>query len=210
MADAPIRSQVLVFEELCTNRKPVYLRNQMQNSRLSGGAIGDLIIGLVDPVTRRNFTLAIPKNSVVCANDQTSTDALASNNDIRRYIREGVLEVLTEEQYANLCSTSPELITKSTKELVRLSGAISGEARQEEPSAATREIAGQQSGKAEVRAAVLALLNKIQMRADDEDTLLEDLKVYMPLTDAEKLNFRTNLMNIPSDFDSIRAIIMAD
>lgn len=210
MADAPIRSQVLVFEELCTNRKPVYLRNQMQNSRLSGGAIGDLIIGLVDPVTRRNFTLAIPKNSVVCANDQTSTDALASNNDIRRYIREGVLEVLTEEQYANLCSTSPELITKSTKELVRLSGAISGEARQEEPSAATREIAGQQSGKAEVRGAVLALLNKIQMRADDEDTLLEDLKVYMPLTDAEKLNFRTNLMNIPSDFDSIRAIIMAD
>lgn len=210
MADAPIRSQVLVFEELCTNRKPVYLRNQMQNSRLSGGAIGDLIIGLVDPVTRRNFTLAIPKNSVVCANDQTSTDALASNNDIRRYIREGVLEVLTEEQYANLCSTSPELITKSTKELVRLSGAISGEARQEEPSAATREIAGQQSGKAEVRGAVLALLNKIQMRADDEDTLIEDLKVYMPLTDAEKLNFRTNLMNIPSDFDSIRAIIMAD
>lgn len=210
MADAPIRSQVLVFEELCTNRKPVYLRNQMQNSRLSGGAIGDLIIGLVDPVTRRNFTLAIPKNSVVCANDQTSTDALASNNDIRRYIREGVLEVLTEEQYANLCSTSPELITKSTKELVRLSGAISGEARQEEPSAATREIAGQQSGKAEVRGAVLALLNKIQMRADDEDTLIEDLKVYMPLTDAEKLNFRTNLPTIPSDFDSIRAIILAD
>ena len=210
MAEAPIRSQVLVFEELCTNKKPVYLRNQMQKSRLSGGAIGDLIIGLVDPVTRRNFTLAIPKNSIVCANDQTSTDALASNNDIRRYIREGVLEVLTEEQYSELCNTSPELITKSTKELVRLSGAISGEARREEPSAATKAIAGQQSGNVEVRGAVLALLNKIQMRADDEDTLVEDLKAYMPLTDAEKLNFRTNLANIPSDFDTIRNIILAD
>ena len=210
MADAPIRSQVLVFEELCTNKKPVYLRNQMQKSRLSGGAIGDLIIGLIDPVTRRNFTLGIPKNSVVCANDQTSTDALASNNDIRRYIREGVLEVLTEEQYSDLCNASPELIAKSSKELVRLSGAISGEARQEEPTAAAKAIADQQSGNAEVRGAVLALLNKIQLRADDEDTLVEDLKVYMPLTEAEKLHFRTNLMNIPSDFDSIRAIVLAD
>lgn len=210
MADAPIRSQVLVFEELCTNKKPVYLRNQMQKSRLSGGAIGDLIIGLVDPVTRRNFTLAIPKNSVVCANDQTSTDALASNNDIRRYIREGVLEVLTEEQYADLCNVSPELITKSTKELVRLSGAISGEARREEPSAAARAVAAQQSGNAEVRGAVLAILNKIQLKMDDEETLIEDLKVFMPLTEAEKLNFRTNLMNIPSDFDTIRNMILAD
>ena len=135
---------------------------------------------------------------------------MSSNNDIRRYIREGVLEVYTEEQYSDLCQSNPELITKSSKELVRLTGAISGEALSTEPTEATRAIAEQQAGKAEVRAAVLGLLNKIQMRADDEDTLLEDLKVYLPLSDAEKLHFRTNLANIPSDFDSIRNLIMAD
>jgi hypothetical protein len=195
------KSGVQILDELCDKGSPIYITNNFQNSKIARGRqAGDILIGLTDKGTKRRMTLAIPKNSIVCVSDQISHINLKENPDIRRLLGNGVLEIYTPDEFNTLREEDPDYVENSQDQLERLMGSLEGNPIQEEqqiPMATpTLDIT--------VRPEIQTLMAKVQFESETEKSLIQELRLLAPFSEAEKQNLLTVLVSIPPDRSKLR------
>lgn len=197
-------NQTLLFEQLCDRNDPIYLQNTLQHSQIAPDVIGDIIIGLHDHRSNRNLTLGIPKNSCVCANDQVPSSLLKDNTDIRKYLRNGALRVLTQEQYTELCTKDANFEEKSNRELNRLLRNINGDTTITQGKLAKPVI---ETEDLNIRTGLMGCMNKSQFEQEDELTLLEDFKAMEPFSEIEKEWMRGQLSTVAGSYQNIKTYL---
>jgi hypothetical protein len=193
------------FDELAKAEQTIYLKNTLSASRLAPGTIGDLLVTLTDPITKSSMTLAIPKNSIICATEQCNFETLRVSNDIRKFIRNNAIQVLDQKDFDRLCVEDPKLIEKSYRELSRLMASVNLENNPnlQDQAAAVSELVGDY----DVRPAVNAILTQAQIEQGDEEDLLVDLKSLAPFAPGEIAFIRGILPSIPATYNAIARYI---
>lgn len=195
-------NQSILFEQLCDKNEPIYLQNTLQESSIAKDVIGDLIIGFYDYRTHRNLTLGIPKNSIVCANDQVPTQILKESTDIRKYLRLNVLRVLSLQNYLELIERDPNIPKKAEKELSRLMANMTGESIVNAPK--TKQL---DTDDMNIRESVMNQMNKSQFEQDDEEILLSDFKALEPFSDVEKEWLRSQHSLVSGSYQDIKTYL---
>lgn len=198
------KSPVTVFEELCGANQSVFLHNTI--SKVDPRKMGDIVVGILDPLSKKEYPLFIPKGSIILANEQGSASHLSASNDLRRYIREGYVTVYTQEEYEAIILAQPDMFQKSKLELARIFRSIRGDdsAPQIElnPTISASETAG-------IRDLLAVLMTKAQLDMESEITLLSDIKSFAPFTPTERTYLQSQLSNISVGYPGIKQYLMA-
>lgn len=185
-------SPALLFDSLCREEAVLYLRNNLAKSK---GVMGDIIIGVKDPSNLKEDTLMIPKNTIICINEQTTIAAVRSNKDIRNYVRKGYLEPLSQEMFDQELEENPNMEIRAQKELNRMISPDQERMDQQE-TAETR----QKEAPSYIRPAVASIFAKAQVGDGDETDLIDDLKTLGFLTEVEKSHLQGNLHTVDEKF----------
>lgn len=195
-------SPTRLFDEICKQGDPLYFRNALQKSK---GIMGDIIIGVQDPSSRRGDTLRIPKNCVICVNEQTTLEAVKTNADIRLYIRKGYLEVLDQTMFEEECAKNPNILTKAGKELNRMT-----QTEEYDENAPHRETAEERAAQAPsyIRPVVAQLFSKAQFGDEEESIILDDFKACEPYTQVEIAHMQGNLATVDENYLRVRKYVM--
>jgi hypothetical protein len=181
----------ILFDQLCAKGEPVYLRNTLHEAR---GEMGNLMITVTDPNSHRGTTLCIPKNSVVCVNDQVTSESARVCNDLRRFISRGFLEVMSSDAYAKMLETNPNIEVKSTEELNKMLAWVNNESAAPAPKASTVEVSNNDVARIiPIRANIAGLVSKAQLGSDTDISVLEDLKALAPYNELELNHMRSSL-----------------
>lgn len=193
-------SPSLLFDSICKQGEALYFRNALQKSK---GIMGDIIIGVTDPSNRKEDTLRIPKNCVICVNEQTTLEAVRSNHDIRLYIRKGYIEPLSQEMYEAEVEENPIIESRARKELDRM---ISPDQER----SADQDTADQRQREAPsyIRPAVAQIFSKAQIGDEDEEILIDDLKSLGKLTQVEISHVQGNLHTIDEKYLALRKVVL--
>lgn len=196
------------FDALIASKAPIFVRNNMAGSKaLAGRAAGDLLIGLVDPDTKKNYTLAVPKNSTVCVTDQVSHATLANSNEFRRYLSNKLLLIFDEQGFDELEQRDPDHIEYSNDQMERVTANMNGDSQAFfEEGASTTDIA-ESAKDLLVRPQVAAFLMSIQTEEKSQVTLTQEFKELGELSAAEKTHLKESAAKIPADRVKLRNLI---
>jgi hypothetical protein len=197
------------FDKLIAGKSPIFVRNNMAGSKaLAGRAAGDLLIGLVDPDTKKSYTLAIPKNSTVCVTDQVSHATLANSNEFRRYLSNSLLLIYDEDGFEKIEQEDPDHIEYSQDQLERVTATMSGEEQNPMFDDGTTGAAIAESAKDMlVRPQVAAFIMDMQSEGKSQTTLTQELKGLGDLSAAEKTHLKDNMAKVPADRAKLRAAL---
>lgn len=195
-------SPTRLFDEICRTGEPLYFRNALQKSK---GIMGDIIIGVQDPSSRRGETLRIPKNCIICVNEQTTLEAVKSNSDIRLYIRKGYLEVLSQEMFEEEVTKNPNVINKASKELNRMT-----QTEDYDENAPKKETAEDRAAQAPsyIRPAVAQIFSKAQFGDEEESILIDDFRACEPFTQVEISHMQGNLPTVDENYLQVRKYVL--
>lgn len=180
----------ILFDQLCAKGEPVYLRNTLHQAR---GEMGNLMIPVVDPNSHRGTTLCIPKNSVICVNDQITAETARVCNDLRRFISRGFLEVMSAVDYSSLLEANPNIELKSTEELNKMLAWVNNESAAPAPKAPVHVHDNDVAKIIPIRATIASLVSKAQLGSDTDISVLEDLKALAPYNELELNHMRGSL-----------------
>jgi hypothetical protein len=198
----------VVLDQLCKEGNAVYLRNVLQKSK---GVMGDLVVALKDPIADKAITLSVPRNSIVCASDQVTSEALRGSTDLRRYLREGYLEIMTQDEYDEIAATEPRLIEKSKTELNRMNRTAAGNGNGDQE--APKQVGKGENKKPDaapdyIRPALAQVISRAQFEDGDEGDLLLDFKALIPFTGIEISHLQSSINTIPDTLRDIRQFII--
>lgn len=194
----------IFFDQLCAKGEPIYLRNTLHEAR---GEMGNLMVTVVDPNSHRSTTLCIPKNSVVCVNDQVTADSAKVCNDLRRFISRGFLEVLSADGYAKMLETNPNMEVKSTEELNKMLAWVNNESvAPVKP--VTHAPSSDVSKILSIRSTVASMVSKAQLGSDNDVSVLEDLKALAPYNDLELQHMRSSLATMDGTMQETKKYIV--
>lgn len=195
----------ILFDQLCAKGDPIYLRNTLHEAR---GEMGNLMITVTDPHSHRGTTLCIPKNSVVCVNDQVTSEAARLCNDLRRFISRGFLEVLSADAYSKVLETNPNIEVKSTEELNKMLAWVNNESIAPPSKAGVVVSNNDVKNIIPIRAGIASLVSKAQLGSDTDISVLEDLKALAPYNELELNHMRGSLATMDGTMQSTKQYIV--
>lgn len=196
----------ILFDQLCAKGEPIYLRNTLHEAR---GEMGNLMITVTDPNSHRGTTLCIPKNSVICVNDQVTSEAAKVCNDLRRFISRGFLEVMSSDAYAMMLESNPNIERKSTDELNKMLAWVNNESTAPISTKAQVIVGNNDVAKIiPIRGTIASLVSKAQLGSDTDISVLEDLKALAPYNELELNHMRGSLGSMDGTMQSTKQYIV--
>lgn len=195
----------ILFDQLCAKGEPVYLRNTLYEAR---GEMGNLMVTVVDPNSHRSTTLCIPKNSVICINDQVTPESARLCNDLRRFISRGFLEVLDSDAYIKLLEGSPNMGSKSESELNQMLAWVNNESIATKAPTTSVTVDPAVAKVIQIRANVASMVSKAQLGSDSDVSILEDLKALAPFNELELKHLQSSVATMDGTMQETKRYIV--